>query len=403
MRVRAGGLALAQEIVVDRDALRSVGGFADPTSDVRLLTEAMTLDTSDQQVAQAYARMVNNMVDPLPPKPITTEEAKTPTGLSRIASRQVDATRRSASHAVFTYLGDMTVPTGGSALADWAKNATGPAYPNTVGDKVSKLQAMDIFVHSRFPNPDWHQQLAKMSPDAVMRELALTQALNLYVNWERYNLERRVAAVNAATLSTLIDGTEGASHRCSDWKLGFGFVTDREKSEEASTKQTGKHRWRLGFRGRQIGKLFRMSNAGVEFLEDLAENVKPKRLDLRGLKGRYPDGGLQRFKDLTRGMSSTDIQRQLDGWIQQRTVYQYAALLAILAIPVGFVFFQISRYFAGGLVALFLFSLFRAVRADFFAWIIEQGRFGGFLDYLTTRLPRNMHLILPDRRKGSRK
>lgn len=209
--VRAGGLALAQEIVVDRDALRNVGGFADPTSDVRLLTEAFTLDTSDQKVAQAYARMVNNMVDPLPPKPITAEEAETPTGLARIASRQVDATRRSASHAVFTYLGDMAAPTGGSALADWAKKAAGPAYPNAVGDKVSKLQAMDIFVHSRFPNPDWHQQLAKMSPEAVMRELALTQALNLYVNWERYNLERRDAAVNAATLSSMIDGTEGSS------------------------------------------------------------------------------------------------------------------------------------------------------------------------------------------------
>ena len=208
--VRTGGLALAQEIVVDRDALRNVGGFADPTSDVRLLTEAMTLDTSDQQVAQALARMVNNMVDPLPPKPITEQEAKTSTGLAHIASRQIDATRRSASHAVFTYLGDLAAPTGGGALADWAKKAAGPAYPNNVGDKVSKLQAMDIFVHSRFPNPGWHQQLAKMSPDAVMRELALTQALNLYVNWERFNLERRDSAVNAALLSAIVDGTEGS-------------------------------------------------------------------------------------------------------------------------------------------------------------------------------------------------
>ena len=69
--MRSGGLALAQEIRLDRDNLKNVGGFADPTSDVRLLTEAYTLDTSNQQVAQAYARMVNNMIDPLPPKPIT--------------------------------------------------------------------------------------------------------------------------------------------------------------------------------------------------------------------------------------------------------------------------------------------------------------------------------------------
>ena len=180
--VRLGGLALAQEIRVDRDRLRNVGGFADPTSDVRLLTEAITLDTSDQQIAQAYARMVNNMVDPLPPKPVTTSEAETPTGLARIAARQIDATRRSAAHAVFTYLGDIATPTGGSELADWAQRAAGPAYPYQVGDKVSSLQAVDIFVHSRFANPDWHQSIAAMSPDAVMRELLLTQALNLHIN-----------------------------------------------------------------------------------------------------------------------------------------------------------------------------------------------------------------------------
>ena len=39
----------------------------------------------------------------------------------------------------------------------------------TVGDKVSYQQAIDIFVQSRFANPDWHQQLAKMSPAAVAR------------------------------------------------------------------------------------------------------------------------------------------------------------------------------------------------------------------------------------------
>lgn len=208
--VRLGGLALAQEIQVDRDRLRNVGGFADPTSDVRLLTEAITLDTSDQEVAQAYARMINNMVDPLPPQPVTTQEAATPTGLARIAARQIDATRRSASHAVFTYLGDIATPTGGAELASWARDAAGPAYPYAVGDRVSSLQAVDIFVHSRFVNPDWHQSIARMSPDAVQREILLTQALNLHVNWMRFGLERRDAAVAAAHLASTIDGTEGA-------------------------------------------------------------------------------------------------------------------------------------------------------------------------------------------------
>ena len=83
----------------------------------------------------------------------------------------------------------------------------------------------------------------------------------------------------------------------------------------------------------------------------------------------------------------------------QRACFQYAGLLAVLAIPVGLIFLGISRIFVISLVALFLFSMFRAVRADFFTWIIEQGRFGGFYDYMTSRLPRNMQIIIPSRNR----
>ena len=51
---------------------------------------------------------------------------------------------------------------------------------------------------------------------------------------------------------------------------------------------------------------------------------------------------------------------------------------------------------------LFLFALFRAIRADYFAWILEQGRFGGFLDYMGARLPRNMQIIVPERHRDRR-
>ncbi|WP_162497459.1 hypothetical protein [Roseovarius dicentrarchi] len=98
-------------------------------------------------------------------------------------------------------------------------------------------------------------------------------------------------------------------------------------------------------------------------------------------------------------MSAAQLQRQYEGWRTQQSCFQYAGLVAVLAIPVGLIFFDISRVFVIGLVALFLFSMFRAVRADFFAWIIEQGRFGGFYDYMTSRLPRNMQIILPRRKR----
>lgn len=203
--VTEGGLAVANAIIADRDELRNVAGFADPTSDVRLLTDAITLDTSDGEVSKAYVRMINNMVDPIPPKPITQAEMRSPAGRAQVAARQVDATRRSAAHSIYSYLGDIAAPTGGKELADWAKKAVTESYPYEVGEHVSELQAVDIFVRSRFSNPEWHKELAGMSPAAVQREQLLTQALNLHVDWMRFNLERRQAAAIAALLSNSLD------------------------------------------------------------------------------------------------------------------------------------------------------------------------------------------------------
>ena len=209
--VRSGGLAVAQGIVRDRDQFENFGGYLDPTSDVRYLTEPATLDTTDEKASKVLVRLVNNIVDPTPARPISAEEAKTPQGKAQIAARTIDDARRSAASAVFAHLGDLAAPTGGEALAKWAKGAVTPAYPREVGNVVSTQQAIDIFVYSRFANPNWHQELAKMSPAAVERETALTSALNLHVNWMRFELERRMAAVQAASLAAQLDKGDASS------------------------------------------------------------------------------------------------------------------------------------------------------------------------------------------------
>lgn len=151
-------------------------------------------------------------------------------------------------------------------------------------------------------------------------------------------------------------------------------------------------------RGR-VDKAFEASKHGADFIGDLTDRVRPKALDPKGLTGRYEDGGIKRFQEMAQSMSETELDRQYDGWRTQRSCFQYAGLFAALAIPVGLIFLGISRIFVISLVALFLFSMFRAVRADFFAWILEQGRFGGFYDYMTSRLPRNMQIIIPNRKR----
>lgn len=203
--VAQGGLAVANAIITDRDRFKGTGGFADPTSDARLITDAITLDTTKKEIAGAQIRLVNNIVDPVPAKPITALEAKSPAGKAQIAARQVDASRRSAAHAIMSYLGDLVTPTGSSELAAWAKKAAPQGYPYAIGDQVSQLQAMDIFVRSRFSNARWHEQIAQMSPDAIQREQLLTTALTQQIEWMRFDLERRNAVALAALLSSTLD------------------------------------------------------------------------------------------------------------------------------------------------------------------------------------------------------
>ena len=104
---RAGGLAIARQIKNARDQYEGYGGYLDPTSDIRFLTESSTVDTTDEDQAKILAQLVTNIVDPTPARPITAAEAKTPQGLAQIADRQVDDARRSAADAVFAYLGDL--------------------------------------------------------------------------------------------------------------------------------------------------------------------------------------------------------------------------------------------------------------------------------------------------------
>ncbi|MEC5291933.1 MULTISPECIES: hypothetical protein [unclassified Aurantimonas] len=206
-----GGMAIASGIVRDRDEYKGVAGVLDPTTDQRLYTDMLTLDTTDEEVQKALLRLEANIIDPTPGKPLTDNEGTTPAGRAQLASRQIDKARRSAARNIYGYLGNLAAPIGGDGLVEWARNAAPDSYPSEIGDVISTQQVMDIFVHSRFHNPQWHQELANMSPEAVNREIALTNALNLHINWMRFDLEKKVAAAIATDLSMRVDAQDSRS------------------------------------------------------------------------------------------------------------------------------------------------------------------------------------------------
>ena len=136
---------------------------------------------------------------------------------------------------------------------------------------------------------------------------------------------------------------------------------------------------------------------GYQTGRDAFDALRPKGLlNRRSFKNRYPDGGIERFRELSQGMSALEIENARRSWDRDSSIYMIAGCLSLLAMPV-FYFFGYRSYFmlAGlGLSALTAFAL--SIKSGFRAWQIRQGRLGSVADYLRGGLPANMQILKKD-------
>lgn len=145
-------------------------------------------------------------------------------------------------------------------------------------------------------------------------------------------------------------------------------------------------------------------NAASKAAEDAADNVqntidelRPSgRLKKRSFGDRYLDGGVDRFHQLSAGLQSSEIEAALAAWDRDSSIYMVAGCIALASIPILFLFGYTSFYLliGGCLVAIVTFAL--AMKADFRAWQIRQGRVGSVRDYFNDRLPSNMQILTKD-------
>ena len=83
-------------------------------------------------------------------------------------------------------------------LAGWA-SALAPGTAG-VGGRVSRHELLEVLTSRRFENPAWAVGLQSMNRDSLLRELALLQAASLMLDWERYLMDERRGAMEAAQL-----------------------------------------------------------------------------------------------------------------------------------------------------------------------------------------------------------
>ena len=207
--VRAGGTRLAAWLLQERKLLADSVGRSDPTSDWGIVLDEPSLESGERNMAPALSRLVTNTLDPVPPRSLTPQELKTPTGISLSVIRDSRKARLDAAIELVEHTLDMRVPTTDSR--HYRKVAAASHYGGIVPDLISELQKLDI--RTAFYAEPSHSTLdlrQAKNMTALLQDLIDITALNARINLQRLELASRNSIVNAAVLAIAVeDSTTG--------------------------------------------------------------------------------------------------------------------------------------------------------------------------------------------------
>ncbi|WP_375264180.1 hypothetical protein [Palleronia sp.] len=197
--VQQGGTALARSVV---DGIEPYDGRSDGTVDVSIMLEDPTIDMSDEQTRRVVTRLMRNMIDPTPPRPVTAEELLTPEGVARAAEQQGRQSRLSAA----TELQGMTLNMRDGVVSSegFRPLAADSAYNRDIPDVISELQAIDIRTVAHYA----------MLPEAAAEDRTVNSylhrildvmSINTRIAYLSLELQNRQAIAQAAQLGALLD------------------------------------------------------------------------------------------------------------------------------------------------------------------------------------------------------
>ena len=85
----------------------------------------------------------------------------------------------------------------GVDLGGWAAAVA----PGAGDGPLSRYELLETLASRRFEDPGWFVELQGMSGDNLLRELVILEATALTLAWERYRLDERRGAMEAARLA----------------------------------------------------------------------------------------------------------------------------------------------------------------------------------------------------------
>ena len=131
--------------------------------------------------------------DPLPLASAETDRERRLVLLARAA----DA-RTALAADWFGHARSMRAP--GADLGAWAVAVSGDGGRDA-GRPVSRYELIELLASRRFDDPDRFVALQEMSAESLLRELVMLQSIDLMLDWERYRLDERRGAMEAARLA----------------------------------------------------------------------------------------------------------------------------------------------------------------------------------------------------------
>lgn len=206
--VRQGGAALARAVLDQREQLQGRMGVQDPTVDPAAILMNPTIDAEGENEA-ALVALMRNMIDPMPPRPVTTMEAMTPEGVMRAHRRTVQETRNNASREVLAMLANMRTPvqpigSGSGSFRAYLDDIANYNRPIPSGGVISELQAIDIRTLRHYaPRPEVFHARASMSDRGLLQELLDAMSISNRIAFLQLELDTRRAAVETQILSVL--------------------------------------------------------------------------------------------------------------------------------------------------------------------------------------------------------
>ena len=203
--VREGGIRMAAWLAREREELAQIGGSEDATSDWNWVFNLPTAPATDPDGRRALARLLSNLVDPHPPKPLTADDLQTPAGLSEAARRHSIDARNGAALAAAEFAVRLRLP---DTPSEAFKRIAGRSrYAEPIPDLISELQALDIRTSAYFiPDADTLELRHSKTERALLQDLVDIHAINARINYLDLEASARTAVAVAAIVGILTDG-----------------------------------------------------------------------------------------------------------------------------------------------------------------------------------------------------